>query len=97
VSEDSITIEDVVLKPGSKKGDGFSSDIAAVHFKASFNGEVLDKVYIAKYAPEGNRGEMLKLVRLLRDSNPGLCDCGVNMFSTTPSLKKKVLPQSKRL
>ena len=65
VSEDSVTVDDVVLKPGSKKGDGFSSDIAAVHFKASFDGQELDKNYIAKYAPEGNRGAMLKMVRLL--------------------------------
>jgi len=50
------------IKTGSKKGDGFSSDIAAVHFWASFNGEKLRKNYIAKYAPEGNRGEILKMV-----------------------------------
>ena len=62
VAADSVSIEGICLKPGSKKGDGFSSDIAAVHFKASFNGEILEKNYIAKYAPEGKRGEMLKMV-----------------------------------
>jgi hypothetical protein len=59
-----VTIEDIELKPGSKQGDGFSSDIAAVHFLASFNGEKLRKNYIAKYAPEGKRGDWLKKVNI---------------------------------
>ena len=58
-----IEVENIVLKPGSKKGDGFSSDIAAVEFQAIFNGKTLDKYYIAKYAPDGNRGEVLKMVQ----------------------------------
>ena len=67
ITPDSVTVKDICLKPGSKKGDGFSSDIAAVHFKASFNGETHEKNYIAKYAPEGQRGEVLKMVSSLRD------------------------------
>ena len=55
-------MQNITLKPGSKKGDGFSSDIAAVNFLAIFNEKTLDKNYIAKYAPDGNRGEVLKKV-----------------------------------
>ena len=56
-------MQNIILKPGSKKGDGFSSDIAAVQFQAIFNKKTLDKNYIAKYAPDGNRGEVLKMVK----------------------------------
>jgi hypothetical protein len=51
------------LTIGSKKGDGFSADILAVQFQASFNGQKLEKNYIAKFAPEGNRGAVLKAVQ----------------------------------
>jgi hypothetical protein len=51
------------LISGSKKGDGFSADILAVQFQATFNGEKVEKNYIAKFAPEGNRGAVLKAVQ----------------------------------
>ena len=57
-----IEVENFVLKPGSKKGDGFSCQIAAVQFQAKVDGKSIDKSYIAKYGPEGNRGEILTKV-----------------------------------
>ncbi len=65
VAADIVAIENVSIKAGSKKGDGFACDIAAVQFEATFNGQKLEKNYIAKYAPNGHRGEMLKLVKLM--------------------------------
>jgi hypothetical protein len=62
VPADGIVIEDIVIRPGSKKGDGFACDIAAVEFQATFEGKKIEKNYIAKYAPEGNRGQLLKVV-----------------------------------
>ena len=62
VASESVEIENISIKAGSKKGDGFACDIAAVQFAATFNGQTLEKNYIAKYAPNGHRGEMLKLV-----------------------------------
>ena len=62
ISVDEITIEDIVIKSGSKKGDGFACEIAAVQFTAIINGNPEENNYIAKYAPGGARGEMLKMV-----------------------------------
>ena len=62
VPAESIVIEDIIIRPGSKKGDGFACDIAAVQFQATFEGKKIEKNYIAKYAPEGNRGQLLKVV-----------------------------------
>jgi len=47
---------------GSKKGDGYAADIMAVQFQATFNDEKVEKNYIAKFAPEGKRGEILQSV-----------------------------------
>ena len=60
-----IEVENFVLKPGSKKGDGFACQIAAVQFQAKVDGKSIDKSYIAKYGPEGNRGEILTKVTKL--------------------------------
>ncbi len=65
VSPESVEIENISIKAGSKKGDGFACEIAAVQFEATFNGQKLEKNYIAKYAPDGHRGEMLKFVNKL--------------------------------
>ena len=37
-------------------------EIAAVKFKATFQGQTLEKNYIAKYAPEGPKGDFIKEV-----------------------------------
>ncbi len=63
VAADEVAVEDVVVVAGSKKGDGFVCDIAAVQFRASFDGQHLEKNYIAKYAPEGRRDELIRQVR----------------------------------
>ena len=57
-----ITIEDINITAGSKKGEGFVCEIAAVKFKATFQGLTLEKNYIAKYAPEGPKGDFIKEV-----------------------------------
>ena len=43
-------------------GEGFACEIAAVNFFALFNDQRLGKNYIAKYGPEGSRGEFVKEV-----------------------------------
>ncbi len=64
VPVDVIEISNVSIRDGSKKGDGFACEIAAVQFQAGFNGQVLEKNYIAKYVdPNAKRAEMLKLVK----------------------------------
>ena len=40
-------------------------EIAAVNFKAKFQGQTLDMNYIAKYAPEGSKGDFIKEVIFL--------------------------------
>jgi hypothetical protein len=50
------------MRPGSKKGDGFSCEILAVDFSATFDGQTLSKEYIAKFAPGQARAEMLTVV-----------------------------------
>ena len=62
ISADDILVKDITIKAGSKKGDGFACDIAAVQFKAIFEGKEIKKNYIAKFAPDGPREEMLKQV-----------------------------------
>ena len=62
VPADDVTIENVVITSGSKKGEGFICEIAAVKFVTSFNGQTLQKNYIAKYAPEGAKGVFIKEV-----------------------------------
>ena len=63
VAPDEVAVDNVVVVAGSKKGDGFVCDIAAVQFRASFDGRHVEKSYIAKYAPEGRRDEMVRQVR----------------------------------
>jgi hypothetical protein len=61
VSVDEVSVDNVVIKVGKKKGDGFMCDIAAVEFDATVGKEKLRKNYIAKYAPcQGPRAELLK-------------------------------------
>lgn len=62
VPAESISISDVSIKPGSKKGDGYMCVIAAVDFEATVQGEKFKKSYIAKYAPVGGRAAMLQEV-----------------------------------
>jgi len=54
------------MKPGSKKGDGFMCLIAAIDFKATVEGQKLKITYIAKFAPNGLRSEMLEQVRIIK-------------------------------
>ena len=66
VQVDVIDIANNSIRDGSKKGDGFACEIAAVQFQPIFNGQMMEKNYIAKYvAPIGNRAEMLKLVKYI--------------------------------
>jgi hypothetical protein len=62
---ESISIEDITVKAGSKKGDGFACEIAAVEFCATIDGKKFQKNYIAKFSPPGVRSEMLKQVHLI--------------------------------
>ncbi len=62
VPTENVSISDISMKPGSKKGDGFMCLITAIDFEATVDGEKLRKSYIAKYAPEGHGAEMLKQV-----------------------------------
>ena len=57
-----IVVEDINIIAGSKKGDGFACDIAAVQFKAIFDGKQVSKSYIAKFAPDGPKADLLKQV-----------------------------------
>lgn len=66
VPVEAVTISDVSIKPGSKKGDGFMCLIAAIDLEATVSGQKLKKNYIAKYAPDGQRAEMLKKVWQLK-------------------------------
>lgn len=66
VPVEAVTISDVSIKPGSKKGDGFMCLIAAIDLEATVSGQKLKKNYIAKYAPDGQRAEMLKKVEQLK-------------------------------
>jgi hypothetical protein len=62
VPADKINIDNISTKSGSKKGDGFVCDIAAVQFQATVDGQSFQKNYIAKFSPEGHREEMMKQV-----------------------------------
>jgi hypothetical protein len=62
VPVEDVEIDDIRIKDGSKKGDGFSCQIAAITFQASFNGQRIEKNYIAKFAEDGHRKEMVKQV-----------------------------------
>ena len=62
VPADSVSISDISIKSGSKKGDGFMCEIAAVDFHATVGGQELKKSYIAKLAPPGHRAELLRQV-----------------------------------
>ena len=57
-----VEVDDISIKAGSKKGDGFICEIAAITFQASFNGQRIEKNYIAKFAQDGPRNEMVKQV-----------------------------------
>ena len=52
----------MTFKAGSRLGEGFLSEVIAVHFDATINNKTLEKNYIAKFAPEGTRGAHLKEV-----------------------------------
>ena len=62
VPTDSVSILDVSIKAGSKKGDGFMCLIAAIDLEATVEERKLKKSYVAKYAPDGHRAEMLQQV-----------------------------------
>jgi len=62
VQAESLVIENISIKAGSKKGDGFACDILAIQFNATINGQKIEINYIAKYTPDGPRREMLKQV-----------------------------------
>ena len=47
---------------GSKMGEGFVCDIAAVDFDAVIDCQKFEKSYIAKFAPEGPKGIFIKEV-----------------------------------
>ena len=57
-----MEIENISITAGSKKGDGFACDILAIQFHVTLDGQKIEKNYIAKYAPDGPRREMLKQV-----------------------------------
>jgi len=62
VPVEDVEIDDIRIKEGSKKGDGFICQIAAITFQTSFNGKQIEKNYIAKFAEDGHRKEMVKQV-----------------------------------
>ena len=59
---ETITIEDIVIKAGSKLGEGFACEIAAVQFTAEFGDQKLVKNYIAKFTPQGPGGSFVREV-----------------------------------
>ena len=50
------------MSQGSKMGEGFVCDIAAVDFDAVIDCQKIEKSYIAKFAPEGPKGIFIKEV-----------------------------------
>jgi len=64
VAEDTIQIEDLKVTPGSKVGEGFVCEIAAIRFNTIFKGEKIEKNYIAKYAPDGPKGDFIREVKM---------------------------------
>jgi len=70
VPAESVSVSDISIKAGSKKGDGFLCLIAAINFEATVQGQKLKKCYVAKYAPDGHRAEMLQQVGpLIREND----------------------------
>jgi hypothetical protein len=59
---EAISIEDIVIKEGSKMGEGFACEIAAVQFTAKFGDQQLTKNYIAKFTPQGPSGSYVREV-----------------------------------
>jgi len=57
-----VTVGDVTYSSGSKQGDGFVCDIAAITFKAVVEGRTFEKNYIAKFCSEKQREEMARQV-----------------------------------
>ena len=49
---------------GSKIGEGFVCDIAAIDVDAVVAGEQVRKQFIAKFAPDGPKGEFIRAVRV---------------------------------
>lgn len=63
VPVDSVTIENLKVSPGSKKGDGYACLIAALDFIAIIKGQKYEKHYIAKYADDEARKAILNRVK----------------------------------
>ena len=76
VDKEAVTINDVSYSSGSKKGDGFVCDIAAINFNAIIDGKVFEKNYIAKFCSEKQREYMARKVN--------------NIHLTLSSLKPRV-------
>ena len=54
-SSDDIVVESLNFKPGSKKGENFATEIAAVTIQFSIQGKKQNKIeYICKYNPPGS-------------------------------------------
>ena len=64
VDKEAVTIDDVSYSSGSKKGDGFVCDIAAIKFNAIIDGKVFEKNYIAKFCSEKQREYMARKVKI---------------------------------
>ncbi len=62
VDINSVTIKDLKVSPGSKKGDGYACLIAALDFEAEVGGRIYEKHYIAKYADDDERRGFLSKV-----------------------------------
>ena len=69
VDKEAVTINDVSYSSGSKKGDGFVCDIAAINFNAIIDGKVFEKNYIAKFCSEKQREYMARKVNNIHKNN----------------------------
>lgn len=69
VDKEAVTIDDVSYSSGSKKGDGFVCDIAAIKFNAIIDGKVFEKNYIAKFCSEKQREYMARKVNNIHKNN----------------------------
>lgn len=69
VDKEAVTIDDVSYSSGSKKGDGFVCDIAAINFNAIIDGKVFEKNYIAKFCSEKQREYMARKVNNIHKNN----------------------------
>ena len=58
----------VVFDAGSKRGDGFSSEVVAVDVGAVVDGTTISKNFIVKTNPGGEKGEMLATVNFSEEA-----------------------------